>query len=292
MIIRTHHNQDNPYVVINHTVLRDSRLSWKTTGIGAYLLAQPDNWQANVRHLSKQKKDGRDAVSSGLKELEDFYYLSRSRERNPETGQFDWVVDFYESYELNPAWQRLGEEARQKILNPCTGFPYTDKPYTDKPYPDEPYTGEPYPENPSLINNKGTSNQSTNNQERNNQQPAVKTAAAEIHPPPLPEPAADNPVGAFFEFWKQNMPGSLTELIVDELKDLIHTYGVAEVQYAAEQAVRMNKRFLKYVAGTCRNRAAGIEAGAQHGQHRNGNQPTKTTAPAKPGQERFSNLLE
>jgi len=288
MIIRTHHNQDNPYVVINHTVLRDARLSWKATGIGAYLLAQPDNWQANVRHLSKQKKDGRDAVSSGLKELEDHYYLSRSRERNPETGQFDWVVDFYESYELNPAWQRLGEEARQKILDPCTGFPYTAEPYTDKPD-----TGEPYTENPSLINNKERSNQSTNNKERNNQQPAVKSAAAaEIHPPSLPEPTTDNPVGTFFEFWKQNMPGSLTELIVDELNDLIHTYGIAEVQYAAEQAVRMNKRFLKYVAGTCRNRAAGIEPGQQHGKHRNVNQPTTPATPAKPGQERFSNLLE
>lgn len=293
MIIRTHHSKDNPYVLINCTVLHDPRLSWKATGLGAYLLSKPDNWQANIRHLSNQKTDGYDAVSAGLKELETHFYLARSRSQNPDTGKIEWVVDFYESYELNPAWRALSDEERSALTvrptqtgarteeeAPRTENPIMENPRTDFPRVDSPITGKPRVENPGLINIEQTSNEQQVGSSSQGEQPLV---------------------GEFFKFWEQNFPGSLTPLIADDLNDLIKDYGITEVRYAAETAVRMNKRFIKYVAAVCRNRAAGIEPeGQQNGHNRTANQrrddggstqPT-TAAPQKPGQERFANLLE
>lgn len=309
MIIRTHHSKDNPYVLINCTVLHDPRLSWKATGLGAYLLSKPDNWQANIRHLSNQKTDGYDAVSAGLKELETHFYLARSRSQNPDTGKIEWVVDFYESYELNPAWRALSDEERSaqtvqaaqtgakteeespRVENPVMDDPRTENPImenprTDFPRVDSPITGEPRVENPGLINKEQTSNE---------QQVGSSSSEGE-----QPERTEAEQVGEFFKFWEQNFPGSLTPLIADDLNDLIKDYGITEVRYAAETAVRMNKRFIRYVAAVCRNRAAGIEPGAQNGHnnadssrpHDGSRHQPKAYEPVKPGQERFANLLE
>lgn len=101
-------------------------------------------------------------------------------------------------------------------------------------------------------------------------------------------------VGGLFDFWQQNFPGSLTPLIADDLNDLIDDYGIDEVQAAATTAVRMNKRFIRYVAGVCRNRAAGIDYnGETNGSHSNKNHTGGEWADPKWQQEssRIANQL-
>lgn len=67
-----------------------------------------------------------------------------------------------------------------------------------------------------------------------------------------------------FDLWQNNMPGSLTPLIVDEINDFIDTYGVLEVDTAIRKAVSANKRSSRYIAGILRNRAAGTEPTQRH----------------------------
>ena len=75
---------DRHFTIIENNAIRDSRLSFKATGILCYLLSKPDGWTVNHRELMNNKTDGRASVLSGLTELEDCGYLERFKERQPD----------------------------------------------------------------------------------------------------------------------------------------------------------------------------------------------------------------
>lgn len=289
MIIRSHHGKD-PFARVRRSLLVDGRISFKAKGIAGYLLAQVDEWTPNVRHLATVGPDGRESVSSGLRELEQFFYFRRSKSKDPETGQWVWEGDLYEIYEENPAWLELSPEQQQALsapvpctenrdmdTDPCTGFPYTGNPATGKPA-----TG-----NPSLITNELTTNELTK---------VSSSSSSEDTTGNRQVAANEENIGKFFDFWIQNMPGTMTEYIKEQLLDLIKDYGLFEVHYATEQAIVMNKRFMKYVEGICKRRAAGTEeesnANNRRSNQKGSGKSGARAVPAKPGQERFASLLE
>lgn len=63
--------------------------------------------------------------------------------------------------------------------------------------------------------------------------------------------------GSVFRLWENNMPGSLTPIITEELGELVDTYGVPEVELAINLAVKANKRNVRYVRGILVKRAEG-----------------------------------
>ena len=83
------------YTVLNNGIFRDENLSAKSLGILAKMLSLPDNWEFSETGLcSIFKKDGRDSIRSGLKELEESGYLVRSRVRD-EIGKLtsaEWTI--------------------------------------------------------------------------------------------------------------------------------------------------------------------------------------------------------
>ena len=79
---------------------------------------------------------------------------------------------------------------------------------------------------------------------------------------------------AVYACWEDNMPGTLTPMIADELAEDIATYGAEEVIHAIGVAVSAGKRSMRYVQGVLRNRATGNEP------HKNGKAPQ--TVPALP----------
>lgn len=82
------------YTNISNQLIRDSRLSWKARGIFAYLWSQADEWDFYVSEVAKHATDGRDALRSGLKELEKYGYLTRkpSSDTNGKFDGMDWVL--------------------------------------------------------------------------------------------------------------------------------------------------------------------------------------------------------
>lgn len=70
------------YTVTDNTLIEDDRLSWKARGIFNYLWAKSDDWDFYELEVMKHATDGRDSLRTGLKELENFGYLKRSRARN------------------------------------------------------------------------------------------------------------------------------------------------------------------------------------------------------------------
>lgn len=133
MIVRV--ESRSRWVVMSKVGIESSQLSFKATGILAYLLSKPDNWQANERQLAKAKRDKVSAIRAGLKELETAGYMKRTRTQLPD-GRFTWECVIYE--EPQPCCENLSMDN-----SPCCGFPCMENPCVD---------------NRSIMNNVSMSN--------------------------------------------------------------------------------------------------------------------------------------
>jgi hypothetical protein len=118
-IIRTR-KRDNPFVQIDKTSLEDVSMSWKAKGLLAFLLSRPDDWQIYVTDLIKRAKDGRDAVLAGIKELEQFGYITRKRVKG-ERGRFDgWEYEVYEYPQQDSTENGFSENGETENGKPAT----------------------------------------------------------------------------------------------------------------------------------------------------------------------------
>jgi hypothetical protein len=119
-IFRTEHKKN--YTVVNNFITKDKRLSWKAKGIWLYAFSRPDDWSFNLEDLISHSSDGKDSVNAGLKELEAFGYLHRSRFRDSQGKMMkgaEWV--FYETPQPSD------------ICEPKTENPTLDNPIQDIP---------------------------------------------------------------------------------------------------------------------------------------------------------------
>ncbi|WP_405914574.1 hypothetical protein [Streptomyces sp. NBC_00728] len=82
------------FTQIANGLFRDSRLSYKAKGIFGYVSTHRDGWQVTVAELVRRGREGADAVTTGLHQLERHGFLHRIRERNPDgtLGQALYVI--------------------------------------------------------------------------------------------------------------------------------------------------------------------------------------------------------
>tara|TARA_R110002020_G_scaffold288669_2_gene504131 strand:- start:3990 stop:4790 length:801 start_codon:yes stop_codon:yes gene_type:complete len=97
-------NKKNNFTMIDNKLICNNKLSAKAKGILIYLLSRPKEWYASVTDITKNFKDGTDAVKSALKELEKFMYLDRTKTRKPD-GTFLTIYNVYESPDQHPKKQ-------------------------------------------------------------------------------------------------------------------------------------------------------------------------------------------
>lgn len=93
-MVRLVKETEKDFTVIANETIRDSRLSWKARGIFAYMWSQANDWDFYVSELVKHAPEGREALQSGLKELEHYGYLTR-RARQSDNGKMngtEWVL--------------------------------------------------------------------------------------------------------------------------------------------------------------------------------------------------------
>lgn len=111
-IFRVIHKEN--FTVISNHIQKEKKLSWAAKGIYLYAFSNADRWRFSLKSLINQSPQGKTAVLSALKELQDHGYLELVKCRN-EKGQFlknEWV--FYERpksiYETLPS-----EEKQTKV---------------------------------------------------------------------------------------------------------------------------------------------------------------------------------
>lgn len=205
--------RDTNFTIMRNEGLQDVRLSFKARGLMAYMLSLPDDWKFYVKELVKHSnRDGRDAVLSGLKELEKVGYLQRTTHRNK--GKFDSV-----DYLLVDV----------PVSTPQTENPDTGKPDTDNPTPDKPDT-----ENPQLQSTNGTedlpvpSTDDTNDDEGNTQ-----------------------PIDPIKKSWTQVWENDPNQVVGTQLREWSQTIGPDLVCYAitvaGEHSVKVSGA-LKYLS--------------------------------------------
>lgn len=68
--------------VLQRAALQDARLSFRALGILCYVLSRPPDWHTSAEQLSRERKEGRDAIRTALRELEACGYLHRYTARD------------------------------------------------------------------------------------------------------------------------------------------------------------------------------------------------------------------
>ncbi len=156
-ILRTQHNKENPFVMINKYAIRNSSLSFKARGILCYLLEKPNNWRVYQSELVKNTTDGKDAVSSGIKELEEHGYIVKARIRDDKGKILRWEYIVLEEPQDEIERGKTIDLKESHLENDDIIASYLQE--QQKSYPQPP---DPEPENPDVGKNDETADMTGN----------------------------------------------------------------------------------------------------------------------------------
>lgn len=79
------------YAVLNRKILADKRLSWKAKGIYGYICSL-GNYPFKITEAVKDSPQGKKALQSGLKELENYGYIKREKTYKLTEKHFDAFI--------------------------------------------------------------------------------------------------------------------------------------------------------------------------------------------------------
>lgn len=145
-VIRVIKNEN--YTTMSNYHLRDGKLSLRAKGLMSIILSLPDNWDYSVRGLAAICKEGRDAVSKTIEELETAGYIVRRQSRNG-AGTFGKIE--YLVYE-QPQLASVPENTQPRPKSSDTVKTGMNQPRPENPDTVESDTNPPRPENPDTVN--------------------------------------------------------------------------------------------------------------------------------------------
>lgn len=136
------------YTMMSNQHLKDKRLTLKAKGLMSVMLSLPENWDYTLRGLSAISKEGVDAVSEAVKELERSGYVIRNRKRDERGRLSGTEYLIYEDCHMNsqPA-PDAPEPEKPKRENPRL-----ENPVQEKPVQENPKQEKPEQENPAQLN--------------------------------------------------------------------------------------------------------------------------------------------
>ena len=123
------------FTVMSNHHLRNPRLSLKAKGLMSLMLSLPEDWDYTTKGLAYICKDGIDAISTTLRELEDQGYLTRERVRmsNGRLGTVEYTIHEQPQEPIAKPISPKRENPRQ--VNPVQVFP--DKAFPDQDLPEQ-----------------------------------------------------------------------------------------------------------------------------------------------------------
>lgn len=99
-IVRAERPKSN-FTIVQNTVIRDHRLSFRARGILVFILSMPDNWSTSSDYLGRISKEGRDAVRAAMKELQSAGYIQRTKQQSSQ-GRWQTVTIVHDTPVENP----------------------------------------------------------------------------------------------------------------------------------------------------------------------------------------------
>jgi hypothetical protein len=96
-VMRVHKTKD--YTVMSNTHFREREMSLKAKGLLSLMFSLPDTWDYSIAGLVAICKENETAITSTLKELKKFGYLSVTKlmPNQTESGRIEYVYDIYET---------------------------------------------------------------------------------------------------------------------------------------------------------------------------------------------------
>lgn len=136
------------YTMMSNQHLKDKRLTLKAKGLMSVMLSLPENWDYTLRGLAAISKEGVDAISEAVKELERSGYVIRNRKRDERGRLSGTEYLIYEDCHMNsqPA-PDAPEPEKPKRENPRL-----ENPVQEKPVEENPKQEKPEQENPAQLN--------------------------------------------------------------------------------------------------------------------------------------------
>ena len=134
------------YTMMSNQHLKDKRLTLKAKGLMSVMLSLPENWDYTLRGLSAISKEGVDAISEAVKELERSGYVIRNRKRDERGRLSGTEYLIYEDCHMNsqPA-QDAPEPEKPKQENPAQLNTNRSNTNSEKTYPPKTQGENPYP---------------------------------------------------------------------------------------------------------------------------------------------------
>lgn len=159
------------FSIVSNVLLRDKRLSLRARGLLVFMLSLSDTWEYSITGLANATGESTGKVSSCLKELEKFGYLTRERIRNAK-GQMDRI-----KYILRES--------------PLSENPDAEKPSVENPTLEKPVLEKPSVENRAQYNTKYNKYQDKEelNTHKNKNNARACDAKVKLQPIPFKSPA-------------------------------------------------------------------------------------------------------
>lgn len=135
------------FTVMSVFHLRDKTLSMRAKGLLSFILQLPPDWKFSTRGLAANMKDGVDAVTETLRELERAGYIARRRLRDDKGHYKDTMYTIYEKPRSNCNPSPSGSPS------PSSEAPTPDSTSPDQecPDPEIPYQGNPDQDLPDEV---------------------------------------------------------------------------------------------------------------------------------------------
>lgn len=160
MDILRNHTQGG-FTIVNRCITKNNTLSLKERGLLVTLISLPDKWKFTANGLAEILPDGKEAVTSGLKALENKGYLIRHEQLRDEHGRFAGNV--WEIFDTPQNGKIEGETYEDP------GKPMKENPITVKSSTEDPLLEKPGQDIPEQFNNNNNINKELNNNKFNNQ---------------------------------------------------------------------------------------------------------------------------
>lgn len=114
MIVRSARPSDR-FAIISNAAIEDTRLTFKARGLLAYLLSRPVGWTTSAERLAAtaSDRDGKDAIKTALRELEQHGYLVRSKGQDG-AGKWTWIHEVTDQVEVGKS--APGEAGNPRVV--------------------------------------------------------------------------------------------------------------------------------------------------------------------------------
>lgn len=216
------------YSIMSVYHLRDKTLSMRAKGLLCFILQLPPDWKFSTRGLAANMKDGVDAVTEALRELERAGYINRRRLRDEKGHYKDTMYTIYEKPRHDgetpdPSGSSPDSAAlpQPDTVLPIQEYPDPEIPYQEIPDEDSPDLDAPVQDNPALLSmNRPNTDTSKRKRERIKEPNTNQSNHYPIHPE---SDDTDPDIDSVYEELKSNFlyDATVNDANQDELNNIL-----------------------------------------------------------------------